>query len=458
MPSGLKTGVHYKLPRFGAKRLKLRYDAPISVSEPKTGALSPLPYEKGWDEKLEDVVVSLPNGSIFVFWRGSSYIPFWAGLHNVGLCTEWAENLSRLPGAVDCVEPLMDKELRYGRVDIVESTTARVHVRWTYQSTDLNYRVWGDEAVEDYYFYPDGFGTRVVSLKSDPSSEYELSELIVVAPIDAFPFSFLPERPITVLGADGSKHEIAFPVDRAAETAMRRISHPPAVYRVRSHKNDTQTAIYFNPGETELPPLIFAPFSDGGEIVTPAYWGSHWPLARGNATGNAIDDRIRLSPSHLSLMSWAKTRPRPIDFATIPTLDALGRSAVMNVRRWAWLVGMSDAPDERIRAIASSYAHPPSIHAQGARPRFDAYSLERRAIRLVAEGPDLTILVQFLGSSVNPVFEIDDAPAKAIRLELNDKPLPRERYAWDGRVLWIDVALEAESRLRIHFGDPARTP
>ena len=76
----------------------------------------------------------------------------------------------------------MDKELRYGRVEIVESTSARVHVRWSYQSTDFNYKVWGDEAVEDYYFYPDGFGTRVVSLKADPKNDYELSEFIILTP------------------------------------------------------------------------------------------------------------------------------------------------------------------------------------------------------------------------------------------------------------------------------------
>ena len=43
----------------------------------------------------------------------------------------------------------MDKELRYGRVRIVESTPARVHVRWSYQSCDFQYKVWGDSAVED---------------------------------------------------------------------------------------------------------------------------------------------------------------------------------------------------------------------------------------------------------------------------------------------------------------------
>ena len=152
--------------------------------------------EEGWKPDLRDVVVWLPNGGRFVFWRGSSYIPFWAGLHNTAACFEWAEIISQPQGAVDCVEPLMDKELRYSRVEIVESTPARVHVRWSYQSTDFNYKVWGDEAIEDYYFYPDGFGTRVVSLKADPKNDYELSEFIILSPQGAYPFEVLPDDPV----------------------------------------------------------------------------------------------------------------------------------------------------------------------------------------------------------------------------------------------------------------------
>ena len=156
-------------------------------------------------------MVWLPNGARFVFWRGSSYIPFWAGRHNTGACYEWAEIISQPAGAVDCVEPLMDKELRYGRVEIVESTAARVHVRWTYQSTDFHYKVWGDAAVEDYYFYPDGFGTRVVNLKADPKNDYELSEFIILTPPGAYPFEVLPDDPVDALFLDGRKHAFRFP-------------------------------------------------------------------------------------------------------------------------------------------------------------------------------------------------------------------------------------------------------
>src|SRR4029079_8733978 len=79
-----------KLPKFGAVKLKLRYDAPISVRDPKTGTFSGIDYDTAWANSLEDVVVALPNGARYVFWRGSSYIPFWATRHNAGLCTEWA--------------------------------------------------------------------------------------------------------------------------------------------------------------------------------------------------------------------------------------------------------------------------------------------------------------------------------------------------------------------------------
>ena len=193
-------------PRFGATYTRLRYDAPISVRDPRTGTFSSLKYEDGWAPARSGRGGLLPQRAArFVFWRGSSYIPFWAGKYNTGACYEWAEVISRLKDAVDCVEPLMDKELRYGRVEIVESTAARVHVRWTYQSTDLHYKVWGDEAVEDYYFYPDGFGTRVLTLKSDPANDYELSEFIILTPQGTYPFEVLPETLVDMIGRDGRK-------------------------------------------------------------------------------------------------------------------------------------------------------------------------------------------------------------------------------------------------------------
>ena len=103
-----------KWPAFGATETKLRYDAPISLLSRETSQLSSMLYSNGWAPHLKDVVVSLPNGSRFVFWRGSSYVPFWAGRHNTGLSYEWAETGPLPEGFVDSVEPLMDGNFAMG--------------------------------------------------------------------------------------------------------------------------------------------------------------------------------------------------------------------------------------------------------------------------------------------------------------------------------------------------------
>ena len=450
-------------PEFGATATKLRYDSPISVRNFNTGELSSMKYTEGWDSRLQDVVVSLPTGARFVFWRGSSYVPFWAGKNNTALSYEWAETTPPPGGFVDSVEPLMDKELRYGRVDIVESTPARVHVRWTYQSCDFTYKVWGDAAAEDFFFYPDGFGTRVLNLKRGPGIEYEVSEFIILAPPSAYPFSFLPSKIVDLLFADGIKREVSFPYVMGPEgkyewpnELIEKARRTPVLYRVRLHKDDPSTAIYFNPLDTHLPPAIFAPFYDRGYMVTPVYWGSHWPLARGKSTGWTIDDRIHYSPSHNSVMSWAHSRPTPLRSAEIETLDTLGQSRLMNEQVWVWLIGMTDVSDVRALEWAHSFATPPSLEVKGARYDFDSYVPERRATRLVVEDPTVLITIKPTVKCINPVFELIGTPGTLSSVTLAGRPLQPKEYAWDGKTLWLNADIDQAQQIRIDFGKGAR--
>jgi hypothetical protein len=441
-----------KWPEFGAAETKLRYDAPISVLG-RDGKLSSISYASGWDPKLTDVVVAMPNGTRFVFWRGSCYIPFWVSRHNVGFNYEWAEGM---PGAdaVDCVEPLMDKELRYGRVRLVESTPARVHVRWSYQSCDFNYKVWGDSAVEDYYFYPDGFGSRVLTLQSDPkTANYELSEFIVLTPQSTYPLSIFPSNMVDILFVDGEKRTVNCPFFMNEQGQKTKSRDMPAIYRVRLHKDEPLAAIYFNPLDTNLPAYFFAPFLDKGELVTSFYWGSHWPLARGKTTGYAIDERMSLTPCHNSIISWVKNRPTPVRTAQFQTVDTLGRSKLMQVQTWVWLIGMSDAGDSRLLEWAHSFSTPPSVELKGARLDGESYVPERRAIRMVVEDKAVTILLKPGKVCVNPVFELSDAPKTLVRVELDASILGAKDYAWDGKTLWMNATMTHDTQVRLVFGD-----
>jgi hypothetical protein len=446
-----------QLPAFAARQIKLRYELPILINRSPTGQLDmnridTMPYEQGWPATFHDVVVSLPNGSRFIFWRGASYIPFWAGTHNTGTCYEWAETTPPDDGFVDSVEPLMDKELRYTQVQIVQSTTARVHVRWSYQSTDFNYKVWGDGAVEDFYFYPDGYGTRVLNLKRRPEAIYELSEFIILSSPGMYPLSFLPRQAVEMIYlSDGHRQGFQFPPagPLGPITPDRREA---VVYRVRAHRDDRATAIYFHPSDDHFPAIQFGPFFDDGKIVTPAYWGSHWPLARGKSTGARIDPLIDRTPSHTSLLSWAQSRkPDPDLSGRYTTLDTLGRPVEMAVEHYAWLIGMTDEPDDRLLDRARSFADPPALELRGAELDFDSYARARRALRLHVHDRNVSIVIKPRSVTVNPVFEMLGAPQRLRALRLNGQVLPTGRFAWDGQVLWLDVTLREPVRLDLEF-------
>jgi len=463
------------LPSFGAVETKLRYEAPIPVTDPKTGALTQLNYDEAWSASINDVVVYLPNGSRYVFWRGASYAPFWAGRYNVGVSYQFAEDVSRPTrhpdGTVDFPEPLNDKELRFGRVRILESTASRVHVQWTYQISDLHYNTWGDHAIEDYYFYPDSFGTRVITIVSRPESKFQVTEFIVFTPQDAFPLEVLPAHVADVLFLDGGKQSMEFPRPPPIENPGKQ----ELLYRIFDNKNDSTSAIYFTPRDT-TPPTAFAPlyaaspvYDDDQQLVTPAHWSTHWPLARGRWTAwaglnvfpNRYFDTVHAGPAHNSFLAFDVDPPASLFVSELPTLDADGQSRTMKVQRWAALIARTDASDESLRQWGRSFSEPPSIEARGARLDFPAYSIERRAVRLIVESASIEIKVKPGRGLVNPVFELGNAPRELELVDIDGKRVKQSDYAWDGATLWINCALsqeEAKIRLQFRGSNPRATP
>jgi hypothetical protein len=205
------------------------------------------------------------------------------------------------------------------------------------------------------------------------------------------------------------------------------------------------------------PPAIFAPFFDRGYMVTPVYWGSHWPLARGKSTGWTIDDRIHSSPSHNSVMSWGlHSRPAPIRTAHLETLDTLGQAKPMEVEQWVWLIGMTDAPDTRVLEWARSFSTPPSLEVQGARMDHDSYVPERRAVRLNVEGATVEMLVKPTVKWINPVLELTGTPGALMSVTVAGRSLGRNEYAWDGTTRWLKVDIDQPQQIRLEFGKSPR--
>ena len=200
---------------------------------------------------------------------------------------------------------------------IVESTPARIHVRWSYQSCDFNYKTWGDSAVEDFYFYPDGFGTRVLTLQAAPEANYELSELIVLTPPSAYPLDVLPPNLVDILFLDGEKRALTFPFSREEQGAKLDSRELPAVYRIRMHKNESAVRRLLQPARQQIAPRRVWPFlrpgpaRDAGILGQPLAAGAREDDRRSHRRPDCVHGRATTasSPGAISIAPSRYERP-----------------------------------------------------------------------------------------------------------------------------------------------------
>jgi hypothetical protein len=257
-----------------------------------------------------------------------------------------------------------------------------------------------------------------------------------------------------VLFRDGIKRELKFPIlDQERDYEKLLSGELPPLYRIRFGTREPLAAIYFNPGWKRLPSTAYRPFYSQGQMVTPYYWGNHLPLARRKPTGINIDELAARTPAHNAMMSWGHRRPEPLESRTTEMSDALGVTRPMQVEKWAWLIGLSNADDARLLEWSSSFATPPQIEVEGARLDIPSYNRERRATLLSVEKPIVSLTIKPATACVHPVFEFRDAPRTLSRVELDERMLSANDYAWDGRTLWLNHTLRHEAALRLTFSE-----
>ena len=125
----------------------------------------------------------------------------------------------------------------------------------------------------------------------------------------------------------------------------------------------------------------------------------------------------------------------------------------MQVEKWAWLIGLSNADDACLLEWSRSFATPPKVEAAGARLGSPSYSTERRATLLTVEKPIVSLMITPSTSCVHPVFELQNAPKTLAVVELNGRPLAATEFAWDGHVLWLNATLRSATTLRLKFAE-----
>lgn len=433
---------------FGAYEANLSYLGTVLSYDAEKEQWSKLKWEDLWLRGPDnDIVVAFPNGNRFVFWRGSSNVPFWASRDNVGLTYEWMEAAWGRGGLVDCIEPLQDKKCRYSRPYIVSSTPARVVIHWRYALADFEYTIadeeWGDE---DYVFYPDGFGARKAVGHFLPMSWHEAQEFIVLTPAGVNPFDIFPifpEYAVTLMSPDGNTREdMRFPQPNGKWE-----KNAPAVIRVRYSKRDPSTPI-----------MAFRKFDhfvsqyDGwkvdGRYISPSYWGVHWPVTRNYPTTRNAPPMWRESAAHASLTGIESFPDRR------KTID---RS--LEIVEWTWLIGNTDMSDAQLLKQAANWINPVPLKVLSGGSGGD-YDPGQRGY-VVTGNPGETVSVQLGGapdSSIpNLVLIIENYGNLKPKVWLNGKKAPETAFkfgvekSWTKTVgvLWMSADVPANTKIEI---------
>jgi hypothetical protein len=349
-----------------------------------------LKYYDAWDRRWRvgdhpDVVVRFEHEAYrFVFWRGTNYVPCWVTDDGIWYTNEFNETWGN--GAIGCCEPMSDKHCAYSHVRIIESSPARVVVHWRYALVDVYgtrprkdpITGWTDFTDEVYTIYPDGTGTRKVTLHStQPLEPHEFQETMIVLQPGQRPEDVLSPEAVTMANMAGQEQVYSW-----ANGSPAVIDAPPRANIERVNiKSDTKPFLIVSPGRcltrrqqrSDRP--VYPVYRH--EIVPPAIfpWWNHWPTAEIASDGRHAVAADRAS--HASVIAGMEWEDHEV--------TATSRTRVM-------LHGLTRLEARELVPLAAAWLHPPVLTVTDGAARCDGYDITERAYALTLDGGDRVTL------------------------------------------------------------------
>jgi len=411
------------------------------------------------------IIVDCDKPWRFVFWDRAQYVGCVDLGKGVWFTSEWCETNS--PNDLHCYEPIMDKQLRWSRVEILESGPARAKVKWSYALSDMRYRIFhGDTRAEEIYtIYPDGIAVREVILwpgtrnnHGGNANLWQVAEWILINAAGTSPLDYLklPE-PFTLRNGSGEVINVPWPLP--ADDFEPFCDHYPEVadwplYIGKINLEGTPDPFIIIPKEQSLFPHMNCNACGKGHPYFQMFPGKnlyniykHWPVTD-------MEDFIQWVPAgndigkvatHTSFMDVNfALRRKSSDY--IPTPDP-GTT-------WYLLVGATEdgADESQLETLAHSYRTPAEIvvHKDPEEPEelhrgrvlLEGYDYALRAYTFRKTGADqVRLTMKPSVTQVNPVFLINGWKSPHLNLLINKKIVAPEQYSYQisGQdiVIWI---------------------
>ncbi len=423
------------------------------------------------------VIVECEKPWRFVFWDKAQYVGCVDVGKGVWFTSEWCETNS--PNDLHCYEPIMDKQLCWSKVQILESGPARARVKWTYALCDMQYRIFhgNTRAEEIYTIYPDGIAVREIVLwpgmennHGGNANLWQVAEWILINAAGTSPLDFLRmPTPFTLRNGSGESIDVPWPLPATDFEPF--CNYYPQVSEWPMYAGKINLKGVPNPfviicKNQALFPYVPCSSCQGNHPYFNMFPGKnlyniykHWPVTD-------MEDFIQWVPAGDDIGKVAThTSFMDVNFALrrsasdyIPTPD--------QGATWYLLVGATgeDTDGSELEEIAHSYHSPARIEIQHdpdepdelhrGRVLLEGYDHALRAYTFRKQGADrVRLVMRPTASQVNPVFLISGWSSPNVRVVVNDKQLDSDSFRAQihGRDLTIWVQGEFEEVTAFDF-------
>jgi hypothetical protein len=403
-------------------------------------------------KKGHAVVVEFGKPWRFVFWDKAQYIGCVDMGQGTWFTSEWCETNS--PNDLHCYEPIMDKQLRWSRIQILESGPARARVKWSYALCDMRYRIFhGDTRAEEIYtVYPDGVAVREVVLwpgtlnnHGGNANFWQMAEWILVNAVGTSPLDVMElPAPFTLRNGCGDVIDVPWPLP--ADYFEPFCSHYPQLADWPMYVGKLNLKGMPNPFIAILKNQRLFPFRPcnackGNHPYFNMFPGKdliniykHWPVTDMEDFIQWVPagDEIGKVATHTSFMDVNYAMRRSQD-DYVPTPDP-GTT-------WYLLVGATgeNTDGTELEALAHSYGAPGAIHVHRdpgepedlhrGRVLEEGYDFSLRAYSFRKKGDDrVSITLTPSAPQINPVFLINGWSAPDVHVMLDGTQVDSSRY------------------------------
>ncbi|MHC4131909.1 MAG: LamG domain-containing protein [Planctomycetota bacterium] len=192
--------------------------------------------------EFADIVVNIGRAEgKLVFWRGSSYLPYWQTEKGKWFLEE------EIPRKGDGPKQRPDNVNTYSQVEIIESNSARIIIRWRYvtefdNSYDISVSDW---AVEYFTVYLDGTLFRMVRKPSESLEKWETPENMVQSKLS------LHQNGTKTLSQAETEHSLTIEADNYLKKGFDKATGANVI-ELRTHGKPEKLALTFE-SEAENP-------------------------------------------------------------------------------------------------------------------------------------------------------------------------------------------------------------